>query len=165
MTTYLNLKSVKFIEQALSYAEALLGCGFKKAGKDKYSTFCPFHDDRRDSFRVYVNPKGEVRFHCFGECKGDWDIFDLIVKKKGCHFHTAQEEFARYLGIKDFIPYKSDRAGKGNGQEQADEPDEPVSFAEPQELHPKVIKALTEAANLYNDILISNPDRFEKVHE
>ena len=59
MTTYLDLKSVKFIDHALSYAEALLGCAFKKAGKDKYTAFCPFHDDRRDLFRVYVDSKGD----------------------------------------------------------------------------------------------------------
>ncbi len=24
----------------------------------------------------------EVRFHCFGACKGDWDICELIVLRK-----------------------------------------------------------------------------------
>jgi DNA primase len=28
---------------------------------------------------VYVNKNDEVRFHCFGACKGDWDIYDLIM--------------------------------------------------------------------------------------
>jgi len=27
---------------------------------------------------VYVNKKDEVRFHCFGACKGDWDIYDML---------------------------------------------------------------------------------------
>jgi DNA primase len=33
---------------------------------------------------VYVNKKDEVRFHCFGACKGDWDIYDLIMLRMKC---------------------------------------------------------------------------------
>jgi hypothetical protein len=28
---------------------------------------------------AYVNKDDEVRFHCFGACKGDWDIYGLII--------------------------------------------------------------------------------------
>ena len=32
----------------------------------------------RTAFGLYVDGNDVVRFHCFGECKGDWDIYDVI---------------------------------------------------------------------------------------
>ena len=68
MPTYIELKSVKYIDRIVQYAGVLLGIEFNRTGENKYMCRCPFHYDRRDSFSVYVNKKDEVRFHCFGAC-------------------------------------------------------------------------------------------------
>lgn len=68
MEPYKDLKSAKYIELIIQFAEKLLGVPFNATGKHKYSAYCPFHKDTTDSLRVYVNKKDEVRFHCFGAC-------------------------------------------------------------------------------------------------
>ena len=55
---------------------------------------------------AYVNKKDEVRFHCFGACKGDWDIYDLIMLRKKYRFRKAQQVWAEHLGVKDFSSYE-----------------------------------------------------------
>jgi hypothetical protein len=49
---------------------------------------------------VYVNKEDEVRFHCFGACKGDWDIYDLIMLRKKYRFRMAQQVWAAHLGVR-----------------------------------------------------------------
>jgi len=164
MTTYKDLKSVKYIESIINYAEGLRNFNFKRTGNNRYSARCPFHVDNKDSFRVYVNGKDEVRFHCFGECKVDWDIYDLIMVSNKCSFRQAQQTFSAFLGIKEFIPH----TGKSKNIpdfEQIEEPDESIDFAEPEELSPEIIDALGEASIFYNQLLLNNTERFQKVHK
>jgi hypothetical protein len=40
----------------------------------KKSACCPLHEDRRNSFSVYKNAKGEFRFKCFAGCGGGDEI-------------------------------------------------------------------------------------------
>ena len=54
---------------------------------------------------AYVNKNDKVRFHCFGACKGDWDIYDLIMLSKNFRFREAQKVWAAHLGIVDFTFY------------------------------------------------------------
>ena len=54
MTSYKEAKSAAFISDIIRFAEELLGIKFWKTGKYSYSSHCPFHNDRKDSFRVYV---------------------------------------------------------------------------------------------------------------
>lgn len=68
MATYIDLKSVSYIKQIIQFATELLGVEFRVTGPHRYSAHCPFHSDRADSFRVYFNEEGVVRFHCFGAC-------------------------------------------------------------------------------------------------
>lgn len=49
MTTYKDLKSVKYIDAAINFVEGLLGIHFKRTGKNRYSAHCPFHFDKKDS--------------------------------------------------------------------------------------------------------------------
>ena len=164
MTTYKDLKSVRYIESIINYAEGLLNLNFKRAGNNRYSAYCPFHPDNKDSFRVYVNGKDEVRFHCFGECKVDWNIYDLIMATNKCSFRQAQQTFSDFLGIKDFIPHK----GKSKNIpdfEQIEEPDQSIDFAEPEELSPEIIDVLGEASIFYNELLLNNAEKFQKVHK
>jgi hypothetical protein len=50
-----------------------------------------------------VDSKDEVRFHCFGACNTEWDV---IIKVNKCSFREAQDTFAEYMGITDFVPYR-----------------------------------------------------------
>ena len=49
------------------------------------------------------------------------------------------------------------------GPDETPEPDEPVGFVEPKSLHEKIIAALGDAANFYNELLMSNKDRFKPI--
>ena len=96
---------------------------FQSTGRQRYSAFCPFHNDNKDSFRVHVNDKKEVRFHCFGECNTEWDI---IIKVNKCSFREAQKTFAEYMGITDFVFY----GGIASMPDKENKPEEPVNFVE-----------------------------------
>ena len=102
MKTYQDIKSAAYIDSIIYYAEPLLGIRFTSVKKYRYSALCPFHADTKDSFIVYVNKNDEVRFHCFGACKGDWDIYDLIMLRKKYRFKKAQQLWAEHLGVTDF---------------------------------------------------------------
>jgi len=171
MTTYKDLKSVKYIDATINFAERLLGIDFKRTGSNRYSSYCPFHFDRKDSLRVYVDGKDEIRFKCFGACQGEsddekanWDIYDLIMVRNKCSFREVQIAFSKYMGIEDFIPYSGTAEHRPTPTEIA-EPDEPVNFAEQEELDPKITQVLGEASIFYNEMLINNEDRFNKVHK
>jgi DNA primase len=155
MTTYKKLKSVRYIDGIIAYAEKLLNIRFQSTGSERYSTFCPFHNDSKDSFRVYVNDKNEVRFHCFGACNTEWDIYDIIIKVNKCSFREAQETFAEFMGITDFVPY----GGIDSTPDDENKPDEPVNFVEPKELDKDVITALHEAADFYHEFLLQKEDK------
>jgi DNA primase len=86
-----------------------------------------------DSLMVYVNKNDEVRFHCFGACKGDWDIYDLIMLRKKCRFRKAQQIWAEHLGIADFKSYDGSSPCIPEPDETP-EPDDTVVFAEPKKL-------------------------------
>jgi DNA primase len=66
----------------IRYVETLLGYSFHERQKKSVQRPVPFHADTQDRFMAYVNKDDEVRFHCFGACKGDWDIYDLIMLRK-----------------------------------------------------------------------------------
>ena len=87
----------------------------------------------------------------------DWDIFDVIRIRKKCHFKKAQEIFAKYLGIKDMTYYAANDSAHPEPMD-ADEPDEPVSFLESIPTDPQVLCTLDEAALLYHELLVENPD-------
>ena len=102
---YQDIKSAAYIDAIIHYAETLLGIRLKNVKKYRYSSICPFYADTKESLMVYVNKKDEVRFHCFGACKGDWDIYDVIMLRKKCRFRQAQQVWAEHLGVKDFKSY------------------------------------------------------------
>ncbi len=141
------------MDASINFAEGLLGINFKRTGKNRYSAHCPFHFDKKDSFRVYVDGRDEIKFHCFGECNMNWDIYDVIMVKNKCDFRQAQQTFADFLDIKHFNPYE----GKSTNIpdfDQLKEPDEPIEFAEPERLAPEIIDALHDASVIYNKMLI-----------
>lgn len=161
METYKNLKSAKYIELIIQFAEKLLGVTFNATGKHKYSAYCPFHKDTADSFRVYVDGKDEVRFHCFGACNAGWDIYDIIQKIQGCSFREAQSLLAGYLQ-KDVKLF----AGSSSPEEKTPAPtvehiadEEPsASFSEPVKLDKEVSDALERASSFYHSFLADAVD-------
>jgi hypothetical protein len=102
MKTDQDIKSAATIDAMIHFAETLLGIRFTRVRKNRYSALCPFHADTKDRFMVYVNKNDEVRFHCFGACKGDWDIYDLIMLRMKYPFRKAQQVWAEHLGLADF---------------------------------------------------------------
>ena len=121
-----------------------------------------WHVTTTDSFRLHVDGNDVVRFHCFGECKGDWDIYDLIMLREKCSFRQAQKTWADYLGIKGVTFYR----GESQHIPEPDakpEPDVSVEFLEPAEPNDQIKSTLAEAAGLYNDLLLSDPEKYSKV--
>ncbi len=169
MVTYKELKSSKYLDKTIDFAGKLLSVDFRKSGDNKYSSFCPFHKDTKDSFRVYVSDKDEVRFHCFGACSADgnadWDIFDLIQKKFGCSFREAQHQFALYLKediqILGGSPPPAPESEKVTEGAVEDEPS--ISFNEPVELDPEIYDALQTAASFYHQFIADKVD--SEIHQ
>jgi DNA primase len=159
-----DIKSVVYIDSIINYTEMLLGIRFTKVKKNRYNAPCPFHADIQDNFMVYVNKDDEVRFHCFGACKGDWDIYDLIMLGKNYRFITAQQVWAEHLGVKDFSSYDGGSTCIPDPDETP-EPDGPVGFVDPMKRDQKSVATLEEAANFYNDLLMSNGNRFKHIWE
>ena len=159
---YQDIKSTAYSDAIVDYAETLLGIEFKNVKKNRYSSLCPFHADTKNSLMVYVNKKDEVRFHCFGACRGDWDIYDVIMLRNKCRFQQAQQIWAQHLGIEDFKPYNGNSPCIPEPDEAA-EPDETVVFVEPKNLDEKIIATLDDAANFYNDLLLSTAGRFKHI--
>jgi DNA primase len=162
MKTYQDIKSAAYIDAIIYYAEPLLGIRFTSVKKYRYSALCPFHADTKDSFMVYVNKNDEVRFHCFGACKGDWDIYGLIMLRKKYRFRKAQQVWAEHLGVTDF-KFDDGSSSCIPEPDETPEPDDTVVFIEPKKLDEKIIAALNDAANFYNDLLVSNEDRFKHI--
>jgi DNA primase len=90
----------------------------------------PVPRDTQDRFMVYVNKDDEVRFHCFGACKGDWDIYDLIMLRMKYPFRRAQQVWAAHLGVADF-KFNDVSSPHIPEPDETPEPDEPVGFVEP----------------------------------
>jgi DNA primase len=162
MKTYQDITSAATIDAAIPYAEALLGIRFASVRKNRYSAPCPFHADNKENFMVYVNKEDEVRFHCFGACKGDWDIYDLIMLRNKCPFRKAQQVWAKHLGVAHF-KFDTGRSSCIPEPDETPEPDDPVGFVEPMKLDQKSAATLKEAANFYNDLLRSNENRFKPI--
>jgi DNA primase len=160
MKTYQEIKPAATIEPIIHYAETLFGIRLTKVKMNRYSGLCPFHADTENSFMVYVNKDDEVRFHCFGACKGDWDIYDLIMLRKKYRFRKAQQVWAKHLGVAHF-KFDTGRSSCIPEPDETPEPDDPVGFVEPMKLDQKSVATLKEAVNFYNDLLMSNENRFK----
>jgi DNA primase catalytic core len=162
MPTANDLKSAGYIDQIIGFAEALLGIKFKRAGHRRYSSHCPFHVDRKSSFRVRVDDKGVVRFHCFGACDMDCDIYDLIMMRRKCTFIEAQRLLAGHLGISDFEPARGKRPLEST-PESVEEEGPAVIFADPKRLSPDVVQAMRTAATFYHELLVKSQAAYGKV--
>lgn len=148
--SYKDLKHKSYYEPTKNFVESLLDIEFI----DSKRAHCPFHNDTRDSFRIYFNDKDEIRFHCFGQCGGDWDVYDLIMMKKNCSFHVAWVEFTKFLEIDEKDVHIQRR--------QKEEPDDPILQVDTEDLTDQHREVLQAAAGLYCNLLLSRKDKFEK---
>lgn len=161
MPTIKELKSRTYLEQIIRFTRDKLGIKLNEVGTELYSCYCPFHKETRDSFRVYVNKAGEVRFHCFGACKIDLDIYDLIQKKKGFSFREACRLFADYVGVElDAGATSLREAAPGTVAAKEEQ-----SVQIEREIDPAVIEALDDAASFYNNYLLENQPQLVKQYQ
>jgi DNA primase len=158
--SYKDLKSKKYLDPTKFFLESQLGIRFIRPT----AAHCPFHDDTKDSFRLRISKQNEIRFHCFGACGKDWDIYDLIMEKEKCTFQQAQERFAKFLGIEDFEFHRG-RINASYGEPSGDskEAEEPIREVDAEELTDRHKEALLEAADFYNRLLMEGKDKFEEV--
>ena len=81
----------------------------KRAGANRYTGLCPFHDERTPSFGI--NPAEKV-YHCFG-CGAGGDAFAFVMETEGVDFKGALELLAdRYnvaLELEDEDPRAAER--------------------------------------------------------
>ncbi|MEA2193422.1 MAG: primase [Solirubrobacteraceae bacterium] len=81
----------------------------KRAGANRLTGLCPFHDERSPSFGI--NPTEKV-YHCFG-CQASGDAFTFVMETEGLDFKGALEHLAdRYkvtLELEDEDPQAADR--------------------------------------------------------
>lgn len=164
MKTYKDIKSVTYIDAVIRFVEALLDIRFLRVKKNRYNAPCPFHADTKDNFMVYVNKEDEVRFHCFGACKGDWDIYDLIMLRRNYQSKKAQQVWAAHLGFKD-VQFDEGVSPFIPEPDEIPEPDNSVVFSEPKKIDEKIISILEDAANGYHDLFFANEDRFKPIWE
>ena len=160
-TSFKDLKNKKYFESTKRFAGSLLNIQFLK---DSDRAHCPFHDDKTDSFRIYTDRKDDIKFHCFG-CKDNWDIYDLIMRKEKCSFQEAQITFAKFLKIDNIEVYKGDKQDLNSQDQEEDieEIEQSVLELDTKGLTDKHRQAIQDAAEFYNNLLLSRRDKFEKV--
>lgn len=76
--------TIDFVELVSTKSE------LKRAGSNRYSGLCPFHDERTPSFSV--NPVEKV-YYCFG-CQAAGDVFRFIQETDGLDFKETVEYLA-----------------------------------------------------------------------
>lgn len=81
----------------------------KRAGANRLTGLCPFHDERTPSFGI--NPAEKV-YHCFG-CQASGDAFTFVMETEGVDFKGALEHLAdRYkvtLELEDEDPQAAEK--------------------------------------------------------
>ena len=74
----------------------------KKAGPNRYSGLCPFHQEKTPSFSVNT---GKQFYHCFG-CKASGDVFKFVQEIERVSFWESLKSLAERYGIP--IPRRDD---------------------------------------------------------
>ena len=84
------------IRDAIDFVE-LVGARteLRRAGQQRYTGLCPFHEERSPSFGI--NPV-EKLYYCFG-CGEGGDLFKFVMETEGLDFQSALESLADRAGI------------------------------------------------------------------
>ena len=68
----------------------------RRAGADRLTGLCPFHDEKTPSFHVRPN---HGHFHCFG-CGEGGDVYTFLQKQEHISFVEAVEQMADKIGYR-----------------------------------------------------------------
>jgi DNA primase len=84
------------VRDAVDFAE-LVGARteLRRAGAQRLSGLCPFHEERTPSFGI--DPV-EKLYHCFG-CGAGGDVFSFVMETEGLDFAAALESLAERYGV------------------------------------------------------------------
>jgi DNA primase len=84
------------VRDAVDFAE-LVGARteLRRAGANRLSGLCPFHEERTPSFGI--DPV-EKLYHCFG-CGAGGDVFSFVMETEGLDFAAALESLADRYGV------------------------------------------------------------------
>ncbi len=141
-----ELKKPKYLKQTLSFLSERYGIRFRMTGEDSGECRCPFHNERKPSFKLYVLD-GKVMFRCFGKCNSNFDVFNIIEKREGAGLKQAIAIFSDYLK----------RNAKGmDASPKADETEDnkQVSIQPSVAMDADFEEELEFAAKTYRDILL-----------
>jgi hypothetical protein len=72
----------------------------------KKSARCPFHDDQRNSFSVYKNGSGELRFKCFAGC-GEGDEINFLELHENLSRRDAVKRYLEMAGVNAATPHSA----------------------------------------------------------
>jgi DNA primase len=88
-----------FVEQLKSSIDIVNVIGeyvrLRKAGPNRYSGLCPFHNEKSPSFSVHA---GHQFFKCFG-CGVGGDVLKFVMMIEGVSFYEALKSLAERYGI------------------------------------------------------------------
>lgn len=62
-----------------------------------FRTVCHNHD-HSGSYKLYYYPDSQ-RFHCYTECGDNFDVYELVMRARGCSFYNALLYIQSVLGI------------------------------------------------------------------
>src|SRR5712692_5088982 len=83
-------REVKWQAEFVSIASRYMR--LRRSGR-QYVGLCPFHSERHPSF--FVEPERKI-WKCFG-CDVGGDVFDFVMRVKGCDFSDALRIVAEFL--------------------------------------------------------------------
>jgi len=140
-----ELKNPKYLKQMLDFLRERYGIRFRMTGEDSGVCKCPFHSERKPSFKFAILDD-KVVFRCFGKCASSYDIFNLIEKREGTEFVQAIAIFSDYLKTtaKGTKATKPDQRGDGKHAPVSSSTSIDTDFDEELEF----------AAKTYRDILL-----------
>ncbi|HEX8101949.1 MAG TPA: DNA primase, partial [Solirubrobacteraceae bacterium] len=103
------------IRAAIDFVE-LVGARteLKRAGVQRLTGLCPFHEERSPSFGI--DPV-EKLYHCFG-CGAGGDVFKFVMETEGVDFPTSLELLAERAGIELVVQEEDPRATERRARRQ-----------------------------------------------
>lgn len=104
----------RFVKDNASFEAVLRRYGLVLRGTgDERSALCPFHEEKKPSFKVNLAKGG---FHCFG-CDAKGNVLDFVAKLEGCDLRQAAVTVAEASGIS--LSERTDGAEKPRSERSA----------------------------------------------
>lgn len=152
---YIDMKDQKYLQQTVEFLNKRYKAKFHLQPTGQYTSHCPVHSEGEASFRSYIK-KGQVMFHCFGQCASDYDVYNIIMLKEGVDFRQAIKIFADFLEVE--VSASSSKKKKALDNPNVSETVIPVVESVDAPPIPTYHEEFEYAANLYHGILMSGLD-------